>query len=233
MKKEYCVYVHTNKTNGKRYVGITCQKPEARWKNGYRDNEYFSRAIEKYGWDGFCHEVIMTGLTKEQACSWEIALIAQYETQNRNKGYNIQSGGEGCAEQNNIAVNQYTLDGKFIKTWASMKEADASFGTFYKGGSQIGMACVGKNCKSAHGYLWRYSTGDIASIKPYKNNHIRQVVQCDMDGKPIKVWARIVDASRELGIDSGAITKVCKDKYHHFKTAGGYIWRYSDELQNN
>lgn len=31
----YCVYIHTNKTNGKVYIGQTCQEPRKRWKNGY------------------------------------------------------------------------------------------------------------------------------------------------------------------------------------------------------
>lgn len=228
MEKKYCVYVHTNKVNGKRYVGITSQKPEKRWKNGYRDNQHFSRAIKKYGWNGFSHEIFIDGLTKEQACLWESALIAQYETQDQNKGYNIQSGGEGCAEQNKVAVNQYTLDGKFIKTWSCMKDASEFFGVFHNGGSQIGMACNGK-CKSAHGYMWKYADG-VTDIKPYKNGHLKQVVQCDMNGNPIKTWERIADASRALGIDAGAITKVCKDKYRSFKSAGGYIWRYSNAV---
>lgn len=49
--KCYTVYMHIS-PSGKRYVGITRQRPVARWKNGrgYINNEYFYRAIKKYGW---------------------------------------------------------------------------------------------------------------------------------------------------------------------------------------
>jgi hypothetical protein len=41
--KKWCVYVHTNKFNGKKYVGITSTKPEDRWRNGrgYARNQHF------------------------------------------------------------------------------------------------------------------------------------------------------------------------------------------------
>ena len=91
----YCVYVHTNKINGKKYVGQTCQKPEKRWNSGkgYQDNLYFWRAIQKYGWDGFEHEVVASNLTKEEADNFERLLIKKLDSTNPNKGYNLQDGG--------------------------------------------------------------------------------------------------------------------------------------------
>lgn len=93
----YVVYCHTNKINGKRYVGITSQKPEKRWGNGcnYRDNSYFYRAIQKYGWEEFTHEILFTGLSKKEAQDKEVYLIAKWDLTNRSKGYNISHGGEG------------------------------------------------------------------------------------------------------------------------------------------
>ena len=91
----YCVYVHTNKVNGKKYVGQTCQKPEKRWNSGkgYKDNVYFTNAIQKYGWNNFDHEVIAFNLTKEEADNFEILLIKTINSTNPNIGYNLQYGG--------------------------------------------------------------------------------------------------------------------------------------------
>lgn len=94
--KKYCVYVHTNKFNGKKYVGITSMNPKDRWKNGngYSNNSYFTNAIRKYGWEeGFTHEIIAEGLSEEAACQMEKDLIAEYNCMNPN-GYNSTSGGE-------------------------------------------------------------------------------------------------------------------------------------------
>lgn len=92
----YYVYVHTNKINGKKYVGITCQNVNRRWRNGngYYQNEHFYRAICKYGWDNFTHEVVKDGLTKLEACSLEKQLIAKYQSNNELYGYNKSIGGE-------------------------------------------------------------------------------------------------------------------------------------------
>lgn len=92
----YTVYAHVNKTNGKIYVGMTSQRVSKRWNNGggYRRNEYFYRSIQKYGWDGFEHEILASHITKEEAENFEIKLIEKLNTTNPKFGYNITSGGE-------------------------------------------------------------------------------------------------------------------------------------------
>ena len=97
MEMNYKVYVHIA-PNGKRYYGITKLKVNRRWRNGkgYQDNEYFYRAINKYGWDNFEHIVVARGLTEEEAKWIEIELIREWDTTNRDKGYNITKGGESA-----------------------------------------------------------------------------------------------------------------------------------------
>lgn len=95
-ERKCCVYVHTNKINGKKYVGVTSLNPESRWRNGngYSHNTYFTNAIKKYGWDeGFTHEIIAENLSVEDAYQMEKDLIAKYDCMNPN-GYNATSGGE-------------------------------------------------------------------------------------------------------------------------------------------
>jgi group I intron endonuclease len=94
---DFTVYMHINKVNGKRYVGITHFKNlNRRWINGkgYFRNKHFADAIQKYGWNNFEHLIIEQGLDKESACELERRLIKEYDTQNKMKGYNITDGGE-------------------------------------------------------------------------------------------------------------------------------------------
>ena len=94
----WTVYKHTA-PNGKVYIGITEQKPKYRWNNGngYIENKHFYSAIRKYHWENFKHDILETGLTKEQACAKEFELIAYYDSNNREKGYNKSKGGECSA----------------------------------------------------------------------------------------------------------------------------------------
>ena len=90
----YYVYLHLNKINGKRYYGITSEKtPEDRWRKGYYHNRHLMGALEQYGWDNFDHLIIASNLTKKEAEDLEVQLIAQYNSNNPQFGYNLTSGG--------------------------------------------------------------------------------------------------------------------------------------------
>ena len=97
--RKYCVYIHTNLLNNKKYIGITCRQPEVRWNRGrgYYQNVHFWRAIEKVGWDNFSHEIVAEGLTKQDAHRLEMKLIKFHKTTNSDFGYNHSCGGEGGA----------------------------------------------------------------------------------------------------------------------------------------
>lgn len=95
MEKKYKVYKHTF-PNGKIYIGITSKVSiEQRWgENGkYYKGQFVYNAIKKYGWNNIKHEILFEDLTKDQAEQKEIELIALYESNKSNKGYNIQNGG--------------------------------------------------------------------------------------------------------------------------------------------
>lgn len=93
--KIYIVYEHISPSN-KKYIGITCQTPEQRWRNGngYKQSTAFYNAIQKYGWENFQHNILFENLTAEEAIEKEKELIQKYKTFDKNYGYNILSGGE-------------------------------------------------------------------------------------------------------------------------------------------
>ncbi len=129
MEKEYCVYVHTNKTNGKKYVGITSMSTEKRWARGrgYRSNQLFYRAIKKYGWDGFDHEILERGLTKQAACEKEIELIRLMQLTNPKYGYNLDKGGNGSnriTEETRKKLSDGTK--RYFEEHPEAKEANAN-----------------------------------------------------------------------------------------------------------
>lgn len=96
MEKKYFVYVHTLKTDGRKYFGITCQSVNKRWRKGegYKGSTHIYHAIKKYGWDAFYHDIIHEGLTKKEAYTYEEFYIKEYKTTNEKYGFNLQSGGE-------------------------------------------------------------------------------------------------------------------------------------------
>lgn len=80
-KKTYCVYKHVCPI-GKVYIGITCQDVKKRWLSkgqGYKDNDYFFKAIKKYGWENK-KPVIQLSLSGDFIAEYPSAKQAERET---------------------------------------------------------------------------------------------------------------------------------------------------------
>lgn len=100
--KKFIVYMHVF-PNNKKYIGITCKKPNARWENGHGYSEkgqpVIYHAIQKYGWENVEHLILFENLTLEEAKEKEKELICQYKTNchvyGTKYGYNMTDGGEG------------------------------------------------------------------------------------------------------------------------------------------
>lgn len=67
------------------------------------------------------------------------------------------------------------------------------------------------------------------SKKGVNNHNSRRVIQYDKDGNFIREWDYIKQAANELGICESSIGACCR---HVRKSAGGFIWRYADEIDD-
>lgn len=59
----------------------------------------------------------------------------------------------------------------------------------------------------------------------------KKVNQYDKNGNFIKQWESIIEVERQLGIKNEHIGQCCR-KVKKYKTAGGYIWKYAEEVED-
>lgn len=203
------VYVHINKVNGKRYYGITGKEVNKRWANGkgYTRNKYFNRAINKYGWNNFEHIVIAKGLNEEEAKWLEIELIREWNTTNKDKGYNITLGGE--------SFNGYKITEEHRK---KLSEANK--------GKTISKETRKKSSESHKGYKWTEEQKQkLSEANKGKNNPNATKVYCvELN----MVFNTITEASEYVGCNKSGISNCLHGKR---KTCGGYHWLHTNDIE--
>lgn len=214
----YTVYKHTV-PNGKIYIGVTSQSVNKRWLNGlgYQHNDYFFKAIKKYGWENIKHEILLDGLTKEQAIQKEIELIALHKSNQREYGYNIANGGEGVTGYKHSEETLKKIKNLYSKghtPWNKGKETPEEIR------AKLSRAKKGKPSPRKGAKLTK------EQIEKQASKVRKPVVQCDKNGNVIRVWNSGKEASLALNINAGNIALCCTGKH---KTAGGYVWKHKEE----
>lgn len=242
--KEFCVYKHTF-PNGKVYIGITGNQPEKRWQQGKGYGKTQARmhnAITKYGWDNIAHEVVADGLTREEACSMEIELIAEYDSTNPQNGYNSKSGGdlqdteiqaarsnslktrwesENARENHSKKIKECWKDEKYRN---NQRERSKELWKNEDYRNFMSSAMKGKSkseeTKTHMRLSWTedrkkaYSTHNSGSGNP----RAKKVMCVETE----VVYSTIKEAATVTGANYGSVSQCCKGK---LKTAGGYTWK--------
>ena len=180
--KVFCVYKHTS-PSGKIYIGQTKRNPKLRWKNGegYKHNQYFYNAIQKYGWDNFKHEIVCSDLTDKEADWLEKYLISYYNSSNRNYGYNIEGGGnnkkiisdETKSKQSKAHIGQVSgMKGKKQSDEAKEKISVAHKGKPSNNRKPIKINDIVYNSLSSAAKALNISASHLCSIIKGKKNNI-------------------------------------------------------------
>lgn len=203
MDKIWSVYCHTNKINNKKYIGITSTNPEYRWRNGngYKTNTYFYKAIIKYKWDGFNHEILYINLTKEEAFKKEIELIKFYKTTISEFGYNISFGGTapmfGLKHSKETKLKMSKHNGRYWKGRFISKETRLKISQ-----SKIGSIPWNKNKNHSEETKRKISQKAIERLK-IKENNPNYGNRGKLNNRSIKIYCielnRVFDGIREAG----------------------------------
>ena len=253
MEKTYTLYMHKNKINGKVYIGITKQNPIKRWANGkgYQRNDYFNRAIQKYGWDGFEHLILKECLSQEEACILEKEYIKKYDALNPNKGYNLQEGGgtgpvsfEKIKEWHNNN-KKFGIENKNSKSVRCIQTGDI-FGSIAEAERWCDSTKVGECCRGNRKHAGVHpDTGEKLSWEYFTKNqdNINNIIECHQkqdnqykhlaysSGKKVlcietnEIFLSEADACKAYGASRGTIGRACNGKR---QTALKKHWKWID-----
>lgn len=237
MENNYSVYIHINKTNNKKYVGITKQKPTKRQRKdgkGYKGCTYFWNAICKYGWEDFNHEILLEYLSKEEVCLKEKEFIIKYKTTQRDYGYNIEKGGLDKNRFTPEAIKKLKESHKGkIMSEEQKKKISKSLG---QGKNNVNYGRKQSEEAKLHNSLakkgsnhpnWGKHLSNETKEKIKKGNS-KPVFQCDLDGEIIKEWESAKYASSILNYSYKAINNCLIGKS---KTSFGYTWKYKNTYE--
>jgi len=196
LSKNYCVYIHTNLINNKKYIGITCQKPIYRWGNNgnnYKHQPKFYHAIEKYGWNNFSHGVLFENLTESEAREKEASLIDKFNSVK--DGYNCSIFSEEV----------YTKKVKCIETEEIFISVSAAAKSYNKDASTLSHHLNG-DFDNAWGLHWIFINDEKTNLKAKKKleekknknlNRDLNFIKLYQEGKTIREISNLTGSARE------------------------------------
>jgi group I intron endonuclease len=189
-----CVYIHINKTNGKTYVGQS-RNIKARWRSKYRQQPYFNKALNKHGWSGFDHLVVVDGIDcQSELDNLEKLWITVLCSTDKSLGYNLVPGGfsgsfelghMGGTAANKNPENRNRL--KRLRTFESSSRGGQIGGKVNSDSGwskELGTLQGNKNKESGHwdrvkilGFAFAEENGRQQGLRNAENGHLKRLDQ--------------------------------------------------------
>ncbi len=198
MERNYLVYKLQCPVNGKIYIGITCQRPELRWRNGRKYSGDLKADIEKYGWESFSKEILETGLVTAEAAKREKEYIEKYSA--KAVLYNATVGGEVRPDYD-IDRMAERMRGRKLTVIAKERISKARKGMVFSASHRehLSVSHLGNP-----GY-WTGKKRDAETVKKVSQKLSKQI-RCRETGE---IFANLSDASRKTGYPMSCISKWC------------------------
>ena len=233
---KYIVYKTINLINNKIYIGVHRTNPDI--NDGYigcgvtrKDKKEkikgFPKAVAKYGYKNFKRVTLYEYPDTEEGMKLAYqkeAEIVNMDFVKRHDTYNLALGGKFTVYTSlKKSIAQYTLEGKFIRTWESISEAERSLNL-----TSIKQNLIGKS-KYCGNFQWKYYNNDNSDISPvYKKE--KYVYQFDLQGNLIKIWKSISDASKQFENNISAKTAISNNCNNKSNQSLGYYWSFKNKF---
>jgi group I intron endonuclease len=124
------------------------------------------------------------------------------------------------------SVNQYSMDGKYLRTFATTVEALEFLGIANNYGDRHKIcACCRGDRGATLGFQWRSASAGSGDIKPYRE-HIGNSIAVSKftpDGIFIETFQSAQEAAESVNRTNANILYACKTG----GKSGGFVWRYS------
>ena len=248
-KRTYSIYRHIS-PSGKSYIGITMQNPERRFQNGagYKTQPAFYRAIEKYGWENFQHEVVEDNLTEKEACQKENYYITEVYKTIAPDGYNTREGGFHGRHYVSPVIQYYL--GIAVNFFESITVASKVLKIAQK---TIHLHCGEENSIGGYHFIimepiapynisdeyWelcsdihRSAVKEIIAQKHQETTIARNkgtakpVNKYDLGGHYLCTFSSIIEAQKSIGTSDGGAICAAVNPNRQGETAYGFMWKY-------
>lgn len=214
---KYIVYQTINLINNKQYIGvhqtldpnifdsylgcgIRINNPST-YMNPTTPLQY---AVKKYGTSSFRRSTLKVFNTAEEAFELEKEIVNK-DFIKRKDVYNAKIGGVGGSSYF-VKINQFSLDGKLLKTWDSIIEASDFYGI-----SDTAINNADKYKGSCKNYFW--SRESNIDTKEYSHYSGQVCYKYSEDGKWIDTYNSLTEAAKDNNVPIQSIQRSVKGGY--------------------